>query len=242
MPQYQIEYIVRHVDAVTVLLPHIELVEEQDMTLPPVQRQTKATTGNDSRHKARTESGHQPRKRSKPDTPHERAVDTIVRQATTGTYMMVKYKSMLQPDEFVDWYCTHSVDDSFATWVVGSNNSTTHFLDGTRVTSNHFRPCIVTTSVDRFNKSLTAKRRKKEDGRKKNNKNKKERGRKAAPIQQNDDDQVEYLQVRCLLANDYRRFIVLNILDAVTDGVDEAVAKGQESLNGRWKAPSLVVV
>ena len=224
MKQFQIEYIIQHIDAVTVLLPHNELVGNPDMTLPAVGRQTKATNGNDGRHKAHNESGYQSRKRTEPDTPHSISVQKIVHEATFGSFLMAKYKGVSQQSwHFGSFPCT-----TFRC-VAGANNSTATFQNGTRVTPKHFRPFLVTRSVAGFNKSLTTKRKKKLDG------------RRTAPIVQN-DQQVEYLQVRCLLTNECRQLKVMNILDAVTDGVDEVVAKGQHSLNGTWKAPVLVEV
>ena len=55
------------------------------------------------------------------------------------------------------------------------------------------------------------------------------------PITQ-DDEQRECLLVRCLLSNEPRQLRLMNIIDAITDGVDETMAKGEDSLYGRWEA------
>ena len=112
--------------------------------------------------------------------------------------------------------------------MVGAHNSKSFFKDGTPVTAEHFRPVVVTSALDHFNRSLTsnkAKRRKKAKGK-----------YSTATISQ-DEEQKESLLVRCLLNNEPRHFKLRNIVDAITLGVDANVAKGADSLNGRWRAP-----
>ena len=96
------------------------------------------------------------------------------------------------------------------------------------MTAEHFRPVVVTSAVDHFNRSLTSKNAKRP---------KKAKGKYSAATIAQDEEQKEYLHVQCLLNNEPRRFLLPNIVDAITLGVDAKVAKGIDSLNGRWQAP-----
>lgn len=115
--------------------------------------------------------------------------------------------------------------------MAGAHNSSTSFKSGTKVTPKHFRPVIVMSSIDGFNRSLTAKRRKRQDRRR----TPQQQAPSMGPITQ-DDEQRECLLVRCLLSNEPRQLRLMNIIDAITDGVDETMAKGEDSLYGRWEA------
>ena len=96
MRSFQVDHIIEKVDHVTVLLPSGPMQPDAKLTLPAIHRRNQPRTHKDDRRmKARNEVGYQPRKRTRDLTPHEIAVDSTVRNATRGMYMMVKYKGLL---------------------------------------------------------------------------------------------------------------------------------------------------